>query len=170
LAPLGSAYEQLARGRRLRPLSPATQAEILMHGADFLQGILGDPDGAAAFLQRVLAVVPDHAEAFARLERSLTASHQDRKLAELYAHFVGTSPEPPVLLIGRALAVIERLSPDPGLPLDLCERLLRAGGANPRVITVLEAHCRNGGRFRDAAALLELLIQQNALEPAELLE
>jgi tetratricopeptide (TPR) repeat protein len=170
LMELGSAYEQLARGRRFRPLSPATQGEVLMHGADFFQGILGDADGAAAFLQRVLAAVPEHAEAFSRLERYFTASRQDRKLAELYAYVAGTRPDPPVLLIGRALMLIERLPPDQGLPLDGCERLVRAAGTNPRVITVLEAHCRSGGRFRDAAALLELSIQSSKLKPAELLE
>lgn len=170
LVTLGAAYEQLARGRRLRPLAPARQADVLMHGADFLQGILGDPERAAALLERVLAAVPEHAEAFARLERHLAATRQDRRLAELYGNVGGTRRDAPVLLIGQALALIERLPADQALPAETCERLVRASPKNPRVVTVLEAHCRKGGRFREAAALLELAIQGSALEPAELLE
>jgi hypothetical protein len=170
LIELGSAYEQLLRGRRLRPLPPPMQAEALMHGADFLQGILGDADGAAAFLRQVLAVVPDHADAFNRLERYLTATKQDRPLAELYANVVGNRSDPPVLLVGRALGVIERLPPDPGLSLDLCKMMVRAADANARVIPVLEAHCRNGSRFREAAAILELFLEQSAQSPADLFE
>src|SRR4029078_12257565 len=98
-----------AKGRRLRPLPPATQADVLMHGADFLQGILGDPAGAAALLQQVLTVVPEHTEACNRLERHLTASKQDRRIVDLYALIVGAKADPPVLMIGSALAVIAGL-------------------------------------------------------------
>jgi hypothetical protein len=156
LVELGSAYEQLARGRRLRTVAPEMRAALLMHGADFLLGILGDADGSAVFLQQVVAAVPEHAEAFARLERYLTAAHKDRDLAELYANVAGSRQEPPVLLIGRTLALIERLSADQQLSLEACERLVRAAPINPRVGKVIEAHLKLGGRFTEAATLMEL--------------
>jgi golgin subfamily B member 1 len=170
LIELGAAYEQLAKGRRLRPLPATTQAEMLMHGADFQESCLGDADGADAFLDRVLAVAPEHGEAFSRLERHLTASRQQCRLIELYATVANAKKEPPVLLIGRTLALIELLPPDQPVPIDACERLVRAGGKNPRVISVIEAHCKKGGRFQEAAALLELALQVGALEPGDSLE
>jgi hypothetical protein len=168
LIELGSAYEQLARGRRLKAVPAQTQVHVFMHAADFLQGILGDPDGAAAFLDRVLAVAPDHAEAFARLERQLTSSKQDRRLAELYAGVAATRSDAPVLLIGRALALIERLPADQPIPIPACEGLVRAAPTNPRVIAVIEAHCRKGGRFKEASALLEIAIRSGALTAPEI--
>lgn len=159
------------KGRRLKTVSPAVQAEILMHGADFFQGVLGDLDGAANFLTRVLAIVPGHADAFARLERKYTASHDDRRLAELHVLALATRQDRPALVIGRVLALIERLPADAPLGVEVCERLMVADPKSPRVRAVLEAHCRKTGRFAEAAALLELAIADPArLEPPQVLE
>src|SRR5689334_9593353 len=66
--PLVAAYLQLAQGKRLRSLPAEAQAGILMHGAELVQGVLGNGDLAAKLYESLLDVVPDHAEAFTRLE------------------------------------------------------------------------------------------------------
>jgi predicted protein tyrosine phosphatase len=167
---LGAAYEAVARGRRLKPLAPATQAEVLMHGADFLQGILGNGEGAAALLTQVVAVVPDHTEAFERLQRFLTEASRNSELVQLYVTVAAACAEVPVLLIGRALGLIDLLPRSESLPLETCERLVRLAGTNPRVIAVLDAHCSDRGRFSDAAALIELAIQTGALPEKDVLQ
>jgi hypothetical protein len=167
---LASAYEQVARGRRLKPLSPAMQAHVLLHGANFLQGILGDGEGAAALLTQLVAVVPDHAEAFERLQRFLTAANRNVALVQLYATVAASRAEPHVLLIGRALALIELLPRGESVPLETCERLVRAAGKNAHVVTVLDSHCSDRGRFSDAAALLELAIQTGSLPEKDVMQ
>jgi hypothetical protein len=159
---LASAYEQVARGRRLKPLSPAMQAHVLLHGADFLQGVLGDGDGAAVLLTQLVAAVPDHTEAFERLQRFLTAGNRNVELVQLYATVAGSRAEAP-LLLGRALALIESLPRAETVPIETCERLVRVAGKNARVIAVLDAHCADRGRSSDAAALIEIAIQTGSL-------
>src|SRR6266542_3547870 len=39
---LAEAYRKIAGDRRLRQLSPAVYAPVLMHAANFFQGVLGD--------------------------------------------------------------------------------------------------------------------------------
>jgi tetratricopeptide (TPR) repeat protein len=170
LVELGSAYEQLLKGRRLKPVAADTQALILMHAADFFQGVLGDAEGAAGFLERVVAAVPEHPEAFPRLERRYTAARDDRRLAELYAMAAVSRSEPAVLLIGRSLALMEMLPADAPVRTEICERLIVAEPKNPRIRTVLEAHCRKTGRFQEAAAMLEALLARPELDPREALE
>jgi hypothetical protein len=166
---LASAYEQVARGRRLKPLSPATQAQVLLHGANFLQGILGDGEGAAALLTQIVAVMPDHTEAFERLQRFLTATNRNGELVQLYATVAAARAEAP-LLIGRALALIELLPRSESLPLETCERLVRVAGKNTHVVHVLDSHCSDRGRFSDAAALIELAIQTGSLPDDDVLQ
>ncbi|MEJ7730274.1 MAG: hypothetical protein WKG00_13780 [Polyangiaceae bacterium] len=60
LPELAFAYEQLARGRRLKGAPPAVQAEVLMHAASFFVEVFGDGEGATELLERVLALAPGH--------------------------------------------------------------------------------------------------------------
>ena len=159
LVELGTAYEQLAKGRRLKQVPPEAQVTILIHGADFLTGILGDVAGASAFLERVVAADPEHADALSRLERHLAATGDDLRLATSYAIVVAGRRETPLLLLGKVLALVERLPADKLLSFDICERLVRAIPSNPRVVLVIEAHFKKSARFKEAAAILELGIE-----------
>src|SRR3954447_1411131 len=47
---LAEAYRKVAVDRRLKQLAPAMQGQILMHAADFHQGVLGDSEGGDAYL------------------------------------------------------------------------------------------------------------------------
>jgi hypothetical protein len=163
---LAAAYEQIARGRRLKPLSPEAQGQTLMRAADFLGGVLGDADASVVYLERVLAVNPEHAEAFARLERRYSAARDNRHMAELLITVIAGKHENQVLRIGNALMLISILPADQAVSYEACERLVRAGTKNPRVLIVLEEHCRRGQRFKEAAALLELGLQVGEVTPA----
>ena len=46
---LAAAYRKFATDRRLKQLSPAVQAEVLMHAADFFQGVSEIPKAAKVF-------------------------------------------------------------------------------------------------------------------------
>jgi golgin subfamily B member 1 len=143
---------------------------VLMHAADFFQNGLGDAAKATEYLEKVITADPENGEAFTWLEHKFKASHDDRKLAELLSVVAAAKKDPPVLMIGRALGLIEPLSAEQPVAFEACERLVRAGGKNPRVIAVLEAHCKKGGRFKEAAVLLELAIQERALEQSDVLD
>jgi tetratricopeptide (TPR) repeat protein len=169
-AELGAAYENLVRGRRLKALQSSPQVHVLLQAADFFQSVLGNAEVATEFLERVIAVDPEHAEAFSWLEHKYKAAHDDRRLAELLAAVAAAKKEPPVLMIGRALGIIEVLPAEQVVSYEACERLVRSGGKNPRVIAVVEAHCKKGGRYKEAASLLELAIAEGALDEADLLD
>jgi hypothetical protein len=119
----------------------------------------GDVAGAAAFLERVVAADPEHADALSRLERHLGATGDDLRLATSYAVVVAGRRETPLLLLGKVLALVERLPADKPIPFDVCERLVRAVPSNPRVVLVIEAHLKKGGRFKEAATIVELGIE-----------
>lgn len=167
---LASAYHQLATGKRLRQVDPAKQAEILLHGADLLQGLLGDPDGATELLVRIHSVFPDHPEVFSRLERRFTDRKENRRLAELYARVASAHPDKSVLLLGRALTLIETLAAGEAIADEICEGLVQAASVNRRVLTVVEAHCKRTGRTALACSLVERAIAQGGLEPETELE
>jgi tetratricopeptide (TPR) repeat protein len=162
LIELGTAYEQLARGRRLRLVSPEAQVTILMHGADFLTGILGDVDGAAGFLERVIAADAEHADALSRLEKHLGQTGDELRLATAYAVVVAGRREPPLLLLGKTLSIIDRLPADKVLAFDVAEHLARAAADNPRVAVVLETHFKKAGHFKEAAQITELALELTA--------
>ncbi len=158
---LAAAYRTVLTARRRQQLPPAGQVEVLMHGADYFQGVLGDVDGAEAFLQRVLEVVPGHPAAFARLESRFEATRDNRRMAELYASVAATPPKPAQQLARGALDALSVLGPAAPISDDACRRLLVLAPANRGIVDALEAHCKKTGRPALAASLLE----QAILEP-----
>jgi tetratricopeptide (TPR) repeat protein len=164
---LSAAYDQLARGRRLKALTPEAQERVLMRAADFLGGVLGDAEAAVVFLERVITANPEHAEAFARLERRFTTPRDDRRMAELLATVVAGKREGQALRVGRALSLIDLLPPEQAVSLEACEKLVRAGGKSPRNLMILEGHCKKGKRFKEAAALLEVGLAGGELDSAD---
>jgi hypothetical protein len=51
-ADLASAYQKITQERRLQQFERWAQIEILMHAADFFQGVMGDGAAAESFLER----------------------------------------------------------------------------------------------------------------------
>jgi tetratricopeptide (TPR) repeat protein len=167
---LATAYRKATTAHRLKQLQPSQRAQLLMHAADFFQGMLGDGDTAEGLLLRILEVVPGNPEAFTRLERRLEQSNERLRLAELYATVVDVPPRPPEELARSALKAISLLPSGTALSEEACQRLLGLLPANPAVLGVLEAHCRKTGRFSLACVLLERSIEGSGLSRATLVE
>ncbi len=152
---LGTAYQQVLTRPRLQSLDVPRQVRVLMHAADFFQGILGDGDLAHNFLMRVLEVDPDHVEAFDRLERAFTARQDPRGLVGLYALVARNPPLPPARIAQRATEAIAALPDWMALSEDTCSRLLAIVPAGPALLDALDDHCRRTGRLHLAHALRE---------------
>jgi tetratricopeptide (TPR) repeat protein len=169
-AELAKAYEKITAERRLRQLTPEHRASVLMHAADYSRGILGDAAAAERNLWRILEVAPDHAGAFARLERGLNATRDRVRLGELYALVAVRPPKPPTELAQAACNVISVLPSQSPLPDEACRKLLVLLPANQSLLGVLEAHCRKTGRFALTCVLLEESLTSDLVSEAEVLE
>ena len=165
-AKLAEAYKMGADGARMRRLTPQAQAEMLMRAADYFQGMLGDQATAETFLERVVSIMPEHGEAFARLERRLEKLLDSNRLLELYAKVASVPPKPIAVLANQALLRVLQLSAKTPLSEEACKRLLALVPANPRLLDALEAHCRATKRPGLACALIEqALLDESAPEP-----
>lgn len=162
---LGLAYQRVATPRRLRALPAAQHVEVLMHAADFHLGILGDRDGSTRFLQRVLDVVPDHPEAFQRLETRFESAGDRQQLGELYAKVAAHPPRPPDQLARQVVNTVVPLPAKTPLSDEACRKLLTLASSSLRVIDVLDAHACRTGR-----PLLACALRETALETLEMSE
>jgi hypothetical protein len=163
---LAAAYANVTSSRRLQQLEPWAQASVLMHAADFHQGVIGDADGAQTFLERVQQVMPGHAESFSRLERRFEAQGDQRGLVQLYA-IAGASDAK----LGEKLAskVLNKIVPLPAtLPLseEACKHVAVFARTHAALFDVLDAHCRKTKRVGLAAELAEVSLSDSSLPPA----
>lgn len=153
---LAAAYANVTSPRRLSQLEPWAQADVLMHAADFHQGVLGDADGAQKFLERVQQVVPGHQESFVRLERRFEARGDQRALIELYAIVGAAAPKLGSELASKALNKIVPLPATAPLSEEACKRVVALAVTHVALFDVLDAHCRKTRRPGLAAELAEL--------------
>ncbi|NRA33299.1 MAG: hypothetical protein HRU17_08155 [Polyangiaceae bacterium] len=162
-ARLGAAYRQVIQQRRLRDLELDDQVMVLIRAADYLLGMLGDTDGAAVALTRVLEVRPTHEEAFLRIETRLKAGGDSLTIAEFYAKVVSAQKPPLPALVRKALNCVARLPGSKPLSAAACEGLLTLLPTELIVVTMLDAHCKKTQRVALACSL-----QETALESYEL--
>jgi len=167
---LAAAYRKFATDRRLKQLPPAVQAEVLIHAADFFQGVVGDPESSEVCLRNVLEVTPHHVEAFRRLERKYEAASDDLKLVELYAMVASTPPNPPDEMARRAINIIALLSAKAPVSDDACKKLLALLPSSASLLSILEAHCQKTDRVGLACALLEQGIASQTLPEARVID
>jgi hypothetical protein len=160
---LASAYASVTSPRRLSQLETWAQADVLMHAADFHQGVLGDAGAAQKFLERVQEVAPGHAESFARLERRFEALGDQRALAELYATVGAAEPKLASELATKTVNKIEPLSAALPLSEEACRRIAVLGQTQPTVLDVLDRHCRKTKRFALATDLAEAALATGRL-------
>lgn len=160
LPELAFAYEQLARGRKLRATPPPVQAEVLLHAASFFIEIFGDREAATDFLERALVAVPDHPTAFAQLEQLLFATQSWLALAELYRRTADRREDPKekIALLRRAAELIDRLPGEVERAITLYQQILEIDPGQRRFRRTLEARYLLAGRTRDAADFLERVL------------
>jgi len=167
---LAAAYANVTSPRRLHQLEPWAQADVLMHAADFHQGVIGDADGAQVFLERVQDVVPGHAESFTRLERRFEMQGDQRSLVNLYAIAGAANPK---LADKLASKVLNKIVPLPAtLPLseEACKHVGALAKSHPALFDVLDAHCRKTKRFTLACEIAEASLADSKLPPALVLK
>ncbi|HLM72852.1 MAG TPA: hypothetical protein VK459_09170, partial [Polyangiaceae bacterium] len=85
LKELGAAYDKLAKDKKLKTLTPASQAEILTQAGAFFADVSPDPARAADMFERALAALPGHTPAFEKLEKLLMDRQDLAKLSDLYS-------------------------------------------------------------------------------------
>jgi len=166
-AELAAVYGKATLERRLKQLSEQERTSVLLHAADFSQGILGDGAAAEGYLWRVLETVPNHADAFARLERRVTAAKDNLRLAELYALVAAEPPISPGALATAAIKAISQLPSEAPLSDNACRKLLVLLPQMRSLLALLETHCRHTGRFALACNLLEASLADDSATPAE---
>jgi len=164
---LATAYRKITTAQRLRDYPASAQAQILMHAADFFQGVLGDSAASEELLQRVLVTVPGHDEAFARLERKFSAAANKRDLIELYARVAEKPPKAADELARTALNAMMHLPGGTVLADDACKRLVAYVPVCVSILGGLETHCRKTARLDLAGALIEQAIDTFNLAKVE---
>jgi hypothetical protein len=166
---LAAAYANVTSPRRLQQLDPKAQAAVLMHAADFHQGVVGDADGAQVFLERVQLVVPGHAESFQRLERRFEAQGDQRSLIRLYAIAGAADAKLGDVLASKVVNKIVPLPATQPLPDDACKYVAALARKHPALFDVIDAHCRKTKRFALAGELAESsLADENLPAPVRL--
>lgn len=159
---VAEAYKRAIAGPRMKRLSPESQANVLMNGANFYQGILGDMTAASEMLCKVVAVTPANDDAFSRLEKKLERDNDDHGLVELYAAVAGHSSRKPEVLAQQTLLRLVKLTPSTPLSDDACRKLVTLATANSKVLDVLEQHCRATKRVVLAGDVVEQAIADDA--------
>ena len=161
-AELADAYLKCLNGPRMKRLAGPAQADVLMHAADYFQGVRGDAAATETILERVLAASPGHVEAFNRLERRLEKLLDARRLLELYASVAAVPPKPVNVLATQAFnRVLQLAAKDEALPDDACRKLLVLVPTNARLLDALESHCRSTKRPALACELLETVLREH---------
>ena len=169
-AELTAAYGKVTLERRLKQLTLPERTSALLHAADFFQGIRGDAAGAEGFLLRILESVPDHVDAFTRLERRFTAGNDKLRLVELYARVAAKPPKPPGELATAALDIISVLPSQSPVSDEACRKLLLLLPESPTLLGVLEKHCRKTGRVDLACELIEAALEGTSVAKTTTIE
>ena len=169
-AELTAAYGKVTLDRRLTQLTLPERTSVLLHAADFFQGIRGDAVGAEGFLWRILESVTDHADAFARLERRYSAANDKLRLVELYALVAPKPPRRPGELATEVLDIVSVLPSQTPLSDEACRKLLLLLPESPTLLGVLEKHCRKTGRLELACELIEASLEGTPTAKATMIE
>lgn len=162
---LAFAYEQVTQEKRIKLLPPEQQAYIFLQAARFFAEVFRDPDGAVAYVERAIGVVPTHAQALALLESLLKSSERLDRLAE---HFLEAStrqetPEQAQVLLRRAFGIGVSLSRSDELVIEAGRRLLSVDPTDEAVRDDVMRRLIALGRHPEVVELLE---QALAREPA----
>jgi hypothetical protein len=154
-AALADAYKACIDGPRMKRLKSHARTAMFVRAADYFENVVGDEKSARSFLENVLALMPGHTEAFARLERFLENERDPNRLLDLYARVAATPPKPAKVLATQALGQLDQLTPKNPLSDETCLKLVALASANPRLLDALDAHARGTKRHALACTLIE---------------
>lgn len=161
---VAAAYRAVAVKHRLQQLPAIAGGNLLVHAADFFQGVLGDADTATTLLHTVLERVPGHPEAFARLERRFLDPRDNLKLLDIYGLVAATPPVSADHLAHSVVNAIVALSARSPLPDETCRRLIALVPAGIGVLDALWGHCKKTERAALACELGEYVLAHFELQ------
>lgn len=156
-AELAFAYENILQDKRLRALPPASHADFLIHAAQFFGDLFGDDQGAATCLERALAVVPGHPEAFERLESILLNRGDLRELSERYIELGQHRPSrtEQAQAYRRAAELLTSVAGAEDRLVEVLQFLLRVEPSDEAARFQLASTLSGRGRPRDVVRVLE---------------
>lgn len=168
LKELGAAYDKLAKDKKIKTLTPASQAEILTQAGTFFADISPEPARAVDMFERAVAAVPGHAQAFERLERLLIDRQDLAKLADLYASAATTRGDKTQQLeLLRRATDIATGAGDEERVIKLYQQILKIEPSDAEAQRSLDERYTKAGRFGDLAKLLEQELTATPPPPEE---
>lgn len=168
LVELASAYEKLGQDRRVRIMAAPQQAQIFLNASRFLLIGLGDIDGTVSALERVLTLVPGHAEAFEQLARLFGDQGDKDKLCQLHLSVVGPKTEPEVALTHLRTALELVPEGDDERALKIAQQILRIDHTDEGALLALENRLAAAGKYAELARALEVAVTADPPPPPEL--
>ena len=172
LADLAFAYEQATQERRVRNLSTEVQGALYGHVAEFYDEFLADRESALNWAERAVAVHPCAEPHFARFERWITTEDRGPSARLGRARVaVAKSVENPEARRGWLAQALYELSSDSsaGANIESLESILLIDPDYSDAAKGLETRLLEAGRYRDAARRMEARLQNNHLEPHDIL-
>jgi tetratricopeptide (TPR) repeat protein len=157
MADLALAYDAFSRDKKFRMLASAVQVELLIHAADFSTNYFGELEGAQGFLERVLALSPHHADAFAKLEGVLQERQDGLRLSELYISAASHRSEKPeqLVLLRAAVGLLSGYPEEEERALKLHQQILKLDPADAGARKAIGTRLVAAGRMGELAKLYE---------------
>lgn len=167
---VGAAYRAVSVKHRLQTLPAPAAGDLLVHAADFFQGVVGDVDTAVTFLHTVLELVPGHKDAFTRLERRFLEPRDNLKLLDVYGLVASNPPGSADHLAHSVVNAISVLPARTPLPDETCRRLVALVPSGIGVFDALFGHCKKTERAALACELGETVLERFELQKQSVLE
>jgi tetratricopeptide (TPR) repeat protein len=150
---LAEAFREALRA----PLPPNVELELCEQAARLHEERLGDPMGAAPYLERILVREPGNEAAFNRLKQILTGAERWADLEALYdrAANATTDVATKTEMLAEVALVCEEIIEEPAKATRYYERILEVDPNYDAALVALDRLYEQQGRHRDHAALLE---------------
>jgi tetratricopeptide (TPR) repeat protein len=138
-------------------LPQETEAELCDRAARLYEETLGDPVGAAPYLERLLTRDPSNQGAFSRLKQILTGAERWGELEDLYNRTTLSIDDVPtrVDLLTEVALVCEEIIEDDAKAVNYYERTLELAPNHEVALRALDRLYQRTGAYKNLAALLE---------------
>ena len=150
---LAEAYREALRAG----VASDIEVELSEQAAKLHEERLGDPVGAAPYLERVLARDPGNERAFTRLKQILTGAERWAELEALYDRAARATSDPAlkVEMLAEVALVCEEIIEEPAKATRYYERILEVDPTYEGALVALDRLYEQQGKNRELAALLE---------------
>ncbi len=152
-----SELAEALRGALSTPLAPALELALAERAARQHEERLGDPVGAAPYLERVLSLDPGNVTAFQRLKDILTAAERWGELESMYDRAIQLTTDPPrkVDMLVEVAMIAEEIIEDSRKAIRYYERILEQDECHGLSLEALDRLYTRHASHEPLAALLE---------------